>query len=97
LVLYAEGDFPRESLIDYFRELYTTKLEKECNFVWAELVIASCNIHPMELMPEIEQAYQEGFVDAFYIDFNSVQESSEKNQQKVLQDLDRRRYIYADN
>jgi len=97
LVLYAEGDLSRETIIGYFRELYTTKLEKEFSLTWGMLVAANYNIHPLELMPEIEQAFQDGFVDELYINFEGVQKCSKRNQQEVLQELDRRRYSYADN
>lgn len=97
LILYVEGDLPRDQIIDYLRELYISKLEREYSFIWTALVNLSADLHPLALMAEIEQAYQDDLVEPLMIDFESVQEYSNKEQQEVLQDLNRDHYRYANN
>jgi len=68
LCLFVEGETSREEIVAYFRSLFQGGLERTYSFIWDALVGASVDIYPEELMPEIQQAFAEGFVNTTYVD-----------------------------
>lgn len=84
LILFNAGELPRQSLIDYFADLFQTRLEKETSMVWNHLVVSSVNIYPAELKPLIETAYRQNLVDEDFIPLASVEDALETGQDTVL-------------
>lgn len=87
LVLVACGGETREEIINYFRSLFSGKLEKKYSFVWDELVACCCNLHPEELYDSIEKAYDEGLVNPRFISLENVERSLHEKKEKVLSAL----------
>ncbi|MEM9271795.1 MAG: DUF1186 domain-containing protein, partial [Cyanobacteria bacterium P01_F01_bin.143] len=74
LILVAQEIVPRESIIEYFAELFTTRLQEErsypdqeTSYIWTNLVHSSVMLYPLELKEHIEQAFDADLVDLFYI------------------------------
>src|SRR5262245_24799312 len=63
LTLVSEGQTGRETIVDYFAQLFRERLERQHSQVWNALVNASCDIYPEELLDDIKQAYRDGLVD----------------------------------
>ena len=84
LVLLASEEIRREDLVDYFSELYRKRLEKEKSMIWNHLVVSSVNIHPKELLEEIEDAYRNNLVDDDFISFSQVEEALLSGNETVL-------------
>ncbi len=63
LVLLDSGQMPRETVVEYFRELLRGKMERFPSFVWDALAIAVAKLPAPELLPELRQANEEGLLD----------------------------------
>ncbi len=59
LVLVTQGIISRETVIQYFEEIFSTKLGKEPDFIWTNLVITSVKLCPIELKQYIDRAFEE--------------------------------------
>lgn len=66
------GSLSRESLISYFKLLFTEKLERKHSFVWDNLIACSCSLYPDELVTLIGWAYEQGFVDSSFMSWKEV-------------------------
>jgi hypothetical protein len=84
-VLVLEEQLPREQVVDYYRSLFHGKLKREPDFIWSALVIACCDLYPEELLPDIEQAYDDGLVELFFIQMDSVQKALAEGKEVTLQ------------
>ena len=79
LVLVAQEIISRESVIDYFRELFETRLEKESNsdtepdYFLSNLTISSAQLYPLELKPQIERAFELDLIDGMYINPKDIE------------------------
>jgi hypothetical protein len=84
LILYKIGELDRQRLVDYFKELFQNKLEKERSMVWNHLVVSSVNIYPEELNPLIKEAYAKNLVDDDFIPYENVEEALSCQKESVL-------------
>ncbi len=66
----AWGEWPRQELVAYLRDLLTSRLRgvPENEHIFAGAVSAACDLEAWELRPEIEAAYERGVVDEAFID-----------------------------
>lgn len=87
VVLVANGIKSRDEIMEYFKSLYRGKLKREFSQVWNALVYESCALHPLEVIEDIRQAYEEDLVDPFYIGLEDVEEYLKKNQEDVHNQL----------
>ena len=74
MVLVAQGIISRELVIEYFEELFSNRLdqEKESDYIWANLVINSAQLDPLELKEHIDQAFQSNLVDLSFIKHKDI-------------------------
>jgi hypothetical protein len=86
VTLVLQGDLAREEVVDYFRDLFHHKLEREPNFIWDALIIECCDLYPEELLGEIERVFADGLVDPFTIGPESVQQAIADGKMKTLQE-----------
>lgn len=63
LVLENVGLMPRAEVVDYFRSLFQSKLERTHSFAWDGLVCVVADFPAPELLPEVREAYKQGLVD----------------------------------
>lgn len=63
----------RSRAIEYFKTLFNNTLERHPSIVWGSLVLASCELHPGELLSEIMHAFEEGLVDRSFISPTDVE------------------------
>ena len=75
LVLLAVDEIRREDLVEYFSELFESKLEKEKSMIWNHLIVSSVNIFPDELILKIKNAYQNNLVDDDFISYYHVEDA----------------------
>ncbi len=76
---------PRDAVIAYFQSLFRERLERKYTFAWDVLVGCSLSIYPEELMPDIRQAFADGFVDdPGYIDLPYIEESLPTGREATL-------------
>lgn len=87
VVLVANGIKSRDEIMEYFRSLYRGKLKREFSQVWNALVYESCALHPLEVIEDIRQAYEEDLVDPFYIGIEDIEEYLKKKQEDVCNQL----------
>jgi len=84
-VLVAEEKLPREQVVDYFRSLFNGKLARKPDFIWSALVVDCCDLYPQELLQDIERAYDDGLVDLFHIQMESVRYALAQGREEILQ------------
>ncbi len=72
VTLVAAGQKSRDEMVNYFTGLFRGKLVRKRSYVWDALVASSCDLHPEELLDDIERACEEGLVDPGYIRFDDV-------------------------
>jgi hypothetical protein len=67
-----------------FRKKDNGKLEREFSHIWNALVTRCTRLYPEEVYDEIKLAYEEGLVEPFFIDFQSVEDTIKKGKTKTL-------------
>lgn len=87
VVLVANGIKSRDEIMEYFKSLYRGKLKREYSQVWNALVYESCALHPLEVIEDIRQVYEEDLVDPFYMGLDDVEEYLKKKQEDVCNQL----------
>jgi hypothetical protein len=74
VTLVVEGETSREEIVGYFGSLFRGSLERRPSSFWSELVASASDLWPQELMPEIEQAFEDGLIEEFTITMEDVQD-----------------------
>ena len=74
LVLYAEDDLERNSIIEYLNFLFQ-KITREKHYIWCGLVLTSIDIRAAGLMKEIQAAFEEDLLEEGAVDLDYVQNS----------------------
>ena len=75
IVLLGEGVISQSEVIEYYKSLFSEKLEREFSQVWNELIYDSCEAGPSELYEFIKKAYADGLVDDECISLGEVDEA----------------------
>ncbi len=84
VILVKLGELSRDQVIDYFKSLFESKLEKVPSFVWDSLVSCSTDLYPGELRALIEESYDLGLVDEFYSSRASLQRAIRDGKESTL-------------
>lgn len=100
LVLVAQKIVSRESIIEYFAELFTTRLKQERSYdddrepphIWSTLVHGSAVLHPLELKEHIDRAFKSDLIDLFYIDQEDIEYYLNLGQDEALEELRQNNY-----
>ena len=92
--LVAEGIKSREEIIEYYKELFRNKLEKKSAYIWDDLITSSCDLYPEELMDDIRQAFNQGFVDESMRNMEDVHITLNKGKEEVLRELKEEKWYY---
>jgi len=87
VVSVACGQKPREEVMAYYQSLFRGKFRREPSFAWASLVSSSTDLYPEEVYDDIKQAFNDHLVDEIFVDFPWVEETLERGQEGVLQEL----------
>jgi hypothetical protein len=98
LVLVARRAKSRAEVMDYYQALFQGRLKREFSHAWNTLIHCCCDLHPEEVMVDIQAAFAEGLVDEGFIDFDWVGEALARDKGEVLQRLrENRRYRYIED
>lgn len=73
----ATGVNSREEIVAYFAQLFAGRLKREFSEVWDGLVASAADFYAVELLAEIERAYDEHLVDSGYIALEDVKRDLE--------------------
>ena len=98
LVLVAQGIISRELVIEYYAELFTTRLEQERSYdqepsyIWTNLVFNSAILYPLELKEHIDQAFESDLIDPFFIAQEDVDYYLKQGKDATLEELRKDRY-----
>jgi Protein of unknown function (DUF1186) len=87
LILVAQGIISREQVIEYFEELFSTKLERKPGYIFTKLVINSCKLCFIELKKYIDEVFEEGLIEAFFINQDDVNNSCQEGVEIALTKL----------
>ncbi len=79
IVLLANGVISSELLLNYFQELFSSRLEKQPVFIWTELVIYSAELYPQQLKSHIEQANESNLIETFFINIENLNDDNQLN------------------
>lgn len=69
----------RNEVIDYFKELFNGKLERENSSAWSSLINECCDLNAVELYDDIKKAFDDGLVDTISINMDDVDYSMDSN------------------
>jgi hypothetical protein len=86
LVLFGKAE--RESVIGYLRRLmdiHGGRLEREFSQVWNALADSALNLHPGDLLADLDRAYGEGLVDPGYVSLREIVRQARHPVAEVLQ------------
>jgi len=83
LLVFA-GVTPRDDAIAYMKWLLTAGLEREPSLAWDSLALCAMKLHPGELMPQLERAYEEDLVNPGYVALGSIQEEAQEDQAETI-------------
>ena len=98
LVLVAQGIISRELVIEYYAELFTTRLEQERSYdqepsyIWTNLVFNSAILYPLELKEHIDRAFESDLIDPFFIAQEDVDYYLKQGKDATLEELRKDRY-----
>jgi hypothetical protein len=85
IVLVKENLLSRDEVMEYIKELFRGKIKREFNFLWTDIVATCCDLYPGDVLPEIEQAYNDGLIDESFIgDMNYVNKIMSKSKDTIL-------------
>ncbi len=91
IILVAHKLLSREVVINYFRLLLNSKLEKDESFVRTALVFESTYLCPKELETEIRKTFEDKLIDTFFVNLKYVENSLKKNVNQSLSSLRKER------
>jgi hypothetical protein len=100
VVLVVQGILPREQVIQYYDELFSTKFANEPadSFVWTHLVVNSTDICPIELKHHIDKLYEQDVIDRWFISQENVNDAIEMGVEAALAKLQKnQRYSWIDD
>ncbi len=84
VTLVGCGLINRKEIIEYFRSLFQSKLEKIPSFVWDHLIVSCCSLYPEELYIEIQEAYKLKLINSAFISFEDVATTLAEEKQRHL-------------
>ena len=96
--MVAQGIISRELVIEYFEELFTTRLEQERSYdqepsyIWSNLVFNSARLYPLELKQYIDQAFESDLIEQFFICQEDVDYYLKQGKDATLEELRKDRY-----
>ena len=89
--LVADGALARETVVSYYKSLFSGKLEPFFSFVWTGLATCCDRIYPEELIEDLRRAFEEELVDEGYIALEDLEGTLRESKETVLARL-RSRY-----
>jgi Protein of unknown function (DUF1186)/SEC-C motif len=84
VTLVATGQKSREEIVSYFARLFRGKLDRKWSHVWDSLVAYAADLYPLELIDDIERAYEEGLVDPGYVGWDEIKFDMALGKDRVL-------------
>ena len=85
--LVAVGIKTREEIMSYLATLFHGGLSDTNDVVWSDLVLYSTELCAVELLPEIEKAYEDGLADPSMIGLDEVRSDLAKGQAWAMEKL----------
>ena len=98
MVLFAQGVISRELVIEYFEELFSTKLEQEISgeqepsFIWIDLVINSAKLYPDKLRQYLDRILNSDLIDPFFFSQEDIDYYLQLGKDGTLDELRRDRH-----
>jgi hypothetical protein len=93
VILVVRGTLDREVAIEYFEELFSTRLEREYSSIWTNLVMESAVLAPLQLKQQIDRAFDADLVDEFFFSREDVDYYVNLGREASLNELrDRKHY-----
>lgn len=84
VTLVAAGQKGRDEIVNYFASLFRGGLVRKWSHVWGTLVSYTSDLHPAELLHDIECAYEGGLVDPGYIGLDDVKSDLAMGKDRIL-------------
>lgn len=73
LILENTGQMPREQIVDYFKSLFESKLERKYSMVWDGLACAVADLPAPELLPYVRKAYEDELVNPMFSSLEDIE------------------------
>ena len=85
-VLVHHGKMGRDELVAYLRELIAEKLEREESLVWNHVATVIADLGITELIPELREPYEEGWIDGTYISWQEIRKIKVGEESRYFQE-----------
>jgi hypothetical protein len=85
-LVYAavEGTVPREEIVALFGSLFTGNEADPNSGFWGFVASSVCDLYPQELMDVIRQAFEDGLISDWFIDYASFEETLARGKNRAL-------------
>lgn len=83
----ARGVADREGVIAFLTGHLTGTEAEADSFYWSNIVGTISELHPEEAMVAIRRAFEEGLVDPWYVDLESIESDLARGREEMLADL----------
>jgi hypothetical protein len=85
-LVYAavEGTVPREEIVALFGSLFTGNEAEPGSGFWGFVASSVCDLYPQELMDVIGQAFEDGLISGWFIDYASFEETLARGKNRAL-------------
>ena len=85
-LVYAavEDTVPREEVVALFGSLFTGNEADPNSGFWGFVASSVCNLYPQELMDVIRQAFEDGLISDWFIDYASFEETLARGKNRAL-------------
>ncbi|MFK0572474.1 DUF1186 domain-containing protein [Endozoicomonas sp.] len=83
-ILYRTGKLDRDTVLNYFTDLYRGKLERDENHIWCVLAAKTGHLGFSELADDARQAMEEWLVDGFYYGISDLEADLQKHDNRSL-------------
>lgn len=93
VILYAKDELDRHWLINYFKELFTSKLEREYNDVWDGLISLCAEIYADELYDLMISAYEHPGPDDQMMNIEDINIAFARTKNEALSELRNDRFM----
>jgi hypothetical protein len=77
----------REEVIDFLSGLLTGEEAEEGSYFWSSVVSSITDMHPLEAMESISQAFEKGLVDPSYIGMREIERDLERPREEMMAKL----------
>jgi hypothetical protein len=80
----ARGMIERQEVVNFLRGLFTGGEAEEGSYFWSDIACALADLHPLESMETIRQAYAKGLIYPGVVGLEEIEKDARRGQEEML-------------